>query len=179
MVFAYRGCPGHVPEVASRSGGEDAWKGIKALYNELREALGEEESSHGQLYVREGGETKAEWEASGRQALLPGLPPPGVHPPQIVIDSTLPDEALEALFEIDFNSKVIRLIGTRVDGNGCRRIAGNGLTGAPTGRSFLASEADCRTAKVPDLTYLSTIFAGAGTSIGRPMQWAETLLAIP
>lgn len=87
----------------AEAAGEDAWRGIKTLYNELRKALGEEEDSHGQLYVREGGETKAEWEASGRQALLPGLPPPGVHPPQIVIDSTLPDEALEALFEIDFN----------------------------------------------------------------------------
>jgi hypothetical protein len=65
--------------------------------------LGEGEDSHGQLYVREGGETKAEWEASGRKGLLPGVPPQGEHPPQIVIDSLLPDRALEALFEIDFS----------------------------------------------------------------------------
>jgi hypothetical protein len=87
----------------AEAAGEDAWKGVKTLYDELREALGHEKDSHGQLYVREGGETKAEWEASGRKALLPGLPPEGEHPPQIVIDSTLPDEALRALFEIDFS----------------------------------------------------------------------------
>ena len=78
-------------------------KTIKNLYRELREALGQDDESHGQLYIREGGETKAEWEASDRKALLPGLPPQGEHPPQIVIDSILPDEALKALFEIDFS----------------------------------------------------------------------------
>ncbi len=87
----------------AEAAGEDAWKGIKTLYNELREALGHEEDSHGQLYVREGGETKAEWEASGRKAPLPGLPAEGERPPQIVIDSILPDEALEALFRLDFS----------------------------------------------------------------------------
>ena len=61
----------------AEAAGEDAWKAVKVLYNELREALGEAEDSHGQLYVREGGDTKAEWEASeGRKGLLPGLPRP-------------------------------------------------------------------------------------------------------
>ncbi len=87
----------------AEAAGQDAWLAVKKLYAELRDALGEPENSHGQLYVREGGETKAEWEASNGKALLPGLPPQGEHPPQIVIDSTLPDEALEALFEIDFS----------------------------------------------------------------------------
>jgi len=86
----------------AEAAGEDAWKQVKSLYEDLREALGHERNSHGQLYIREGGETKAQWEASDRKALLPGLPPQGEHPPQIVIDSTLPDEALQALFEIDF-----------------------------------------------------------------------------
>jgi hypothetical protein len=80
-------------------------KSVKPLYHELREALGKDEDSHGQLYVREGGQTKAEWEASGRkEALLPRIPPPDEHPPQIVIDSILPDEATEALFRIDFEA---------------------------------------------------------------------------
>jgi hypothetical protein len=87
----------------AEAAGEDAWKAIKNLYRELREALGQDDESHGQLYIREGGETKAEWEASDRKAPLPGLPPQGEHPPQIVIDSILPDEALKALFEIDFS----------------------------------------------------------------------------
>jgi len=60
-------------------------------------------SSTRRVYIRRGGETKSEWEASDRKALLPGLPPQGVHPPEIVIDSLLPDEALRLLFEIYFS----------------------------------------------------------------------------
>jgi hypothetical protein len=87
----------------AESAGEDAWKNVKRFYGEIREALGKTEDSHGQLYVREGGATKEEWEASGRQGPLPGLPPLGEWPPQIVIDSILPAEALEALFQIDYD----------------------------------------------------------------------------
>lgn len=83
--------------------GKDAWKAVKRIFGELRYALDEGEDSHGQIYIREGGLTRDEWEASGRKALLPGLPEPGEHPPQIVIDSILPDEAIEALFEIDYD----------------------------------------------------------------------------
>lgn len=84
--------------------GKDAWKAVKRLYEELRDALDKDEDSHGQIYVREGGKTKEEWEASGRTASLPGLPEPDDHPPQIVIDSILPDEAIEALFRIDWET---------------------------------------------------------------------------
>jgi hypothetical protein len=86
----------------AEAAGEDAWIAVKGLYRELREALREAEDSHGQLCIRQGGETKSEWEASDRKALLPGLPLQGEHPPEIVIDSLLPDEALQLLFEIDF-----------------------------------------------------------------------------
>lgn len=97
--------PGFFLKSFAEAAGEDAWKAVKRLYHELREALGKDEDSRGQLYVREGGPTKAEWEASGREnALLPGIPPQGEHPPQIVIDSILPDEAIEALFRIDFEA---------------------------------------------------------------------------
>lgn len=44
------------------------------------------------------------WENSGRKVLLPGLPEPGDNPPQIMIDSILPDEAWEALFDIDYEA---------------------------------------------------------------------------
>jgi hypothetical protein len=97
--------PGFFLKSFAEAAGEDAWKAVKRLYHELREALDKDEDSHGQLYVREGGPTKAEWEASGREnALLPGIPPQGEHPPQIVIDSILSDEAIEALFRIDFEA---------------------------------------------------------------------------
>jgi hypothetical protein len=97
--------PGFFLKSFAEAAGEDAWKAVKRLYSELREVLGKDEDSHGQLYVREGGLTKAEWEESGRKdALLPGIPPPDEHPPQIVIDSILPDEAIEALFRIDFDA---------------------------------------------------------------------------
>jgi len=39
----------------------------------------------------------------GPKSPLARIPPQGEHPPQIVIDSILPDEALKALFEIDFS----------------------------------------------------------------------------
>jgi hypothetical protein len=86
----------------AEAAGEDAWKAVKKIYHELREALDQDEESHGQLYIREGGATKDEWERSGRKALLPGLPEPGENPPQIMIDSILPGEAWEALFDIDY-----------------------------------------------------------------------------
>lgn len=75
---------------------------VKNLNHELRTALGEAEKSRGHLYIRKGGETKSEWEARVGKPFLPGLPHPGGHPPQIVIDLLLPDEALKSLFEIDF-----------------------------------------------------------------------------
>jgi hypothetical protein len=54
--------------------GVDAWKRLKALMVELREAFGAPEGPHLQLYLRPDAVTKAEWEESNHE-----LGPPGFH----------------------------------------------------------------------------------------------------
>lgn len=54
--------------------GIDAWKRLKALMDELQEALGQPKGSHGQLYVRPDVVSDEEWEASARKGPMPGSP---------------------------------------------------------------------------------------------------------
>lgn len=80
--------------------GVDAWRRLKALMVELREAFGAPEGSHLQLYLRPDAVTKEEWEASGRR-----LGPPGFHrsnehhPEELLVDSLMSDEELKAMVD--------------------------------------------------------------------------------
>ena len=80
--------------------GVDAWRRLKVLMVELREAFGAREGSHIQLYLRPDVVTKAEWEASDRK-----LGPPGFHrsnehrPEELMVDSLMSDEELKAIVD--------------------------------------------------------------------------------
>jgi hypothetical protein len=80
--------------------GVDAWKRLKALMRELREAFGAPEGSHLQLYLRPDAVTKAEWEDSDRK-----LGPPGFHrrndhhPEELLVDSLMSDEDLRSMVD--------------------------------------------------------------------------------
>jgi hypothetical protein len=80
--------------------GVDAWKRLRVLMGELREAFGAAEESHLQLYLRPDALTKAEWEDSDRK-----LSPPGFHrsnehhPEELLVDSLMSDEELKAVVD--------------------------------------------------------------------------------
>jgi hypothetical protein len=83
----------------SAAAGADAWKRLKRLMEELRDALGREEGSHGQLYVRPDVVTRKEWEASKPHGPMPGFPKPGTEHEQLQIDTLWSDDEYQALFE--------------------------------------------------------------------------------
>ena len=80
--------------------GVDAWKRLKVLMVELREAFGARDGFHVQLYLRPDAVTRAEWEASNRK-----LGPPGFHrsnerhPEELVVDSLMSDDELKAMVD--------------------------------------------------------------------------------
>lgn len=80
--------------------GVDAWRRLKVLMVDLREAFGAREGSHVQLYLRPDAVTKAEWEASDRK-----LGPPGFHrsnehhPEELMVDSLMSDEELKTVVD--------------------------------------------------------------------------------
>lgn len=66
--------------------GADAWKRVKRLMRELREAFGEPEGSHVQLYLRPDAITKVEFERSDRKVGPPGFHrDPGGHPEDLLV----------------------------------------------------------------------------------------------
>jgi hypothetical protein len=81
--------------------GVDAWKRLKTLMGELREALGQPKGSHGQLYVRPDVVSDEEWEASARKGPMPGSPKQGTEQEQLQIDTLWSDDDYRAVFEKD------------------------------------------------------------------------------
>jgi hypothetical protein len=80
--------------------GVDAWKRLKILMVELREAFGALEGSHIQLYLRPDAVTKAEWEASDRKLGPPGFRRSNEHrSEELMVDSLISDEELKAMVD--------------------------------------------------------------------------------
>lgn len=79
--------------------GVDAWRRLKGLMGQLREALGQPEGSHGQLYIRPDVVSDEEWEASQRQGPMPGSPKPGTERDELIIDTLWTDDDYRAVFE--------------------------------------------------------------------------------
>jgi hypothetical protein len=80
--------------------GVDAWKRLKVLMAELREAFGAREGSHIQLYLRPDAVTKAEWESSDRKIGPPGFHRSNEHhPDELLVDSLMSDEELKAMVD--------------------------------------------------------------------------------
>jgi hypothetical protein len=81
--------------------GADAWKRVKRLMRELREAFGEPERSHVQLYLRPDAITKVEFERSHRKVGPPGFHRnPGCHPEELLVTTLMSDDDLRRIVEL-------------------------------------------------------------------------------
>lgn len=80
--------------------GADAWKRVKRLLRELREAFDKPEDSHVQLYLRPDAITKVEFDRRDHKVDPPGFHgDPGNHPEDLLVTSLMSDDDLRRIIE--------------------------------------------------------------------------------
>jgi hypothetical protein len=85
-----------------RPAAEGAAERLKEFFREIHERTRwGREARQRQLYIRPEAISAEEWEASGRRGRLPGWRPEDPQEPELVMTSLMPDEAWEALVDLD------------------------------------------------------------------------------